>query len=531
MMTLADMIRDVYKNTPNSEPIRFRVAGFYPRRTENHPDPWEARALTAFEKGSREWFELTNADDANSKFRYMAPLVVEPQCVSCHADQAGKVGTVRGGISVFVPAGPFLASQSKEIGPLAVTYSLIWLVGFVGLAAGTHQLLRKSEVAKAAADASLKSEERFRRLFEEAPIAYHEIDANGTVLRINRAGCALLGFSPEHIVGRPIWEFVSPEERDKSREAVERKVSGKQALGLFGREYIRRDGTRLRMEIHENLIHDSRGAVLGIRSSMLDVTERERSERALAERTEELARSNADLEQFAYAASHDLQEPLRKILAFGDRLNAKSGDALGNQGRDYLERMQKAAGRMQALINDLLAFSRIKRRGQPFGRVDLSKVVQDVLSVFEVRMEQLGARVEVGNLPAIDADPMQMSQLFQNLIGNALKFHRQDEAPVVRILSHAVADREDHNQQNELCRISVEDQGIGFDEKYLDRIFQVFQRLHGRTQYEGTGIGLAICRHIVERHGGSLTAKSAPGEGAKFIVTLPVSQPAGETRQ
>jgi light-regulated signal transduction histidine kinase (bacteriophytochrome) len=327
------------------------------------------------------------------------------------------------------------------------------------------------------------------------------------------------------MISRAIWEFVSPQEREKSREAVRRKIAREQPLEPFIREYAKKDGTRLLLEIHENLIHDSRGAVVGIRSSMLDVTERERSRQALADRTAELARSNAELEQFAYVASHDLQEPLRKILAFGDRLKASSGAPLGDQGRDYLERMQKAAGRMQALINDLLALSRIRRKGQPFVAVDLAKVVQDVASLLEIRIEQLGARLDVGDLPTIDADPLQMSQLFQNLIANALKFHRQDQTPMVKIHCALIANSDGRKHQDGLCQISIEDNGIGFDEKYVNRIFQVFQRLHSRAEYEGTGVGLAICRHIVERHCGSLTAKSAPGNGATFIVTLPISQP------
>jgi light-regulated signal transduction histidine kinase (bacteriophytochrome) len=179
--------------------------------------------------------------------------------------------------------------------------------------------------------------------------------------------------------------------------------------------------------------------------------------------------------------------------------------------------MQDAAARMQALINDLLTFSRVTTRAQPFVAVDLNTLVQQVISDLEVRIQQNEAKLEVGPLPTIEADPLQMRQLFQNLLANALKFQQPGVPPTVRVYAQDAGEAD--------VQLCVEDNGIGFDEKYLDRIFTIFQRLHGRVDYEGTGVGLAVCRKIVERHGGTITARSAPGEGATFIVTLPRSQP------
>lgn len=261
---------------------------------------------------------------------------------------------------------------------------------------------------------------------------------------------------------------------------------------------------------------------IGIALAQAQLLEQETHQR------QELAYSNAELEQFAHVASHDLQEPLRKIMSFGDRLKDKYSETLTAQGCDYLERMQKAAERMQTLIEDLLTLSRITTKAQPFVSVDLAQVAQEVLSDLEVRIEQTGAKVEVGKLPTLEADPLQMRQLLQNLISNALKFHQRTEPPKIGIYSQLLNSEKQqptgNSRQPMLYQILVQDNGIGFDEKYLSSIFNAFQRLHGRSEYEGTGMGLAICRKIVERHNGSITAKSSPGQGSMFIVTLPLQQ-------
>ena len=233
-----------------------------------------------------------------------------------------------------------------------------------------------------------------------------------------------------------------------------------------------------------------------------------------------LERSNRELEEFAYVASHDLQEPLRKVSGFGGLLASECGEALPPEGKQYLQWMVDATARMQNLIEDLLALSRVATRGKPFAPVDLAAICRAVVSDLEPHLRSADGRVEVQPLPTLEADPIQMHQLMQNLIGNALKFHKPGETPVVEVWSEPGAER----GTRRLCRLFVKDNGIGFDEKFLDRIFTVFKRLHGRDVYEGTGIGLSICRKIVQRHGGRITAQSKPGAGATFIVTLPLKQ-------
>ena len=244
-----------------------------------------------------------------------------------------------------------------------------------------------------------------------------------------------------------------------------------------------------------------------------DITERRRAEQALQTYTAKLEQSNRDLQEFAYVASHDLQEPLRKVQAFSDRLATKYESVLDETGRDYLKRMRDASHRMQVLITDLLGFSRISTHAQPFTEVDLNTITQEVLSDLENHIERIQARVEVGQLPMLKADPTQMHQLLQNLISNALKFHAEERPCQIKISSKI---------EGETCQVSIEDNGIGFEAQYLERIFKPFQRLHKREEYEGSGMGLAICRRIVERHGGSITATSASGQGTTFLVSLPI---------
>jgi light-regulated signal transduction histidine kinase (bacteriophytochrome) len=256
------------------------------------------------------------------------------------------------------------------------------------------------------------------------------------------------------------------------------------------------------------------GSVIGRVEELNRLLKQELLARKIAE--QQLSRSNKELEQFAYIASHDLQEPLRKISAFGSRIASKYTDALDDQGRDYLTRMQNAAVRMQSLIDGLLTYSRVTTKAQPFSLVDLSVIVNEVLGDLETKIKDTGATVECSANLAIAADPLQMRQLFQNLIGNALKYHAPGIAPAVTV----GAAREGTH-----CTITVSDNGIGFEQQYAEQIFGVFVRLHGRSsEYEGSGIGLSVCRKIVERHGGTITARSEPGKGTTFTAVLPIIQ-------
>ncbi|MEP6990767.1 MAG: ATP-binding protein [bacterium] len=249
-----------------------------------------------------------------------------------------------------------------------------------------------------------------------------------------------------------------------------------------------------------------------------DVTDRRTAERALAVRSVELERSNKELEQFAAIAAHDLHEPLRKIRTYGDMLQ-KSPDALPTEaGRDHVQRMVHAATRMQALINDLLALARVSAP-QHMITLDARAIVRDVLVDLESTRTAAGATVDVGDLPHVQGDPTMLRQLFQNLIANAIKFHRPGVAPIVQVTPYEPTERSPSGAS--LVGICVTDNGIGFDQRHADIIFEPLERLHGRSEYPGSGMGLALARRIVQRHGGSIRAEGVAGRGSIFHVTLP----------
>jgi PAS domain S-box-containing protein len=442
--------------------------------------------------------------------------------------------------SFFVEMWKTIASGQTwrdEIKNRAKDGSIYWvdttIVPFLNEDGKPYQYLaiRKDITARKATDIELQKLSLIASKTDNVAIV---TNAQGEIEWVNDSFHKLTGYTLAEVIGKKPGDILQGAKT--SQEAVN---SIRQALAKhepFSGEILNysKDGRAYWLSLNINPVFDDDGNLLQFIAIESEITTRKEIEIKLRKEVEgamkklnvmneRLEVSNRELLDFAYVSSHDLQEPLRKIQAFGDRLKTTCQDSLNEKGLDYLERMLNAASRAQILINDLLEFSRVTTKAQPFQPIKLSEVLEGVLSDLEVRIEKSGVILEVDPLPIVEADALQMRQILQNLIGNALKFIREGVTPVVQVRSRVYMENE-----QEWCEIRVIDNGIGFEQQYAERIFQIFQRLHGRKTFEGTGIGLAICRKIAERHNGTLIAQGELNQGATFIFTLPTHQPQGD---
>jgi len=364
-----------------------------------------------------------------------------------------------------------------------------------------------------AAESPIAAEDLFRGLLDSAPDPIVIVDGSGNIQMVNRQVERVFGFERDELLGRPV-EVLLPErlranhvgERRRYMENPRTRPMGV-GLELFGR---RKDGSEFPVEISLSPMRAGRDVL--VTSIIRDLTGRKEVENQLRATAAELERSNAELEQFAYVASHDLQEPLRMVASYTQLLARRYSGKLGEDADEFIGFAVDGARRMQELINDLLTYSRVGSRALELEAVDVGKAVDGVIVDLGGAIDDSQATVtRDDDFPTIEADPRQVQQIFQNLIANGIKFRRADVAPEV----HVSARRED-----DTWHFAVTDNGIGIEQQYLDRIFVLFQRLHSRSDYPGTGIGLAICRRIVERHGGTIQVHSKPGQGTTFEFTL-----------
>ena len=391
-----------------------------------------------------------------------------------------------------------------------------------------RQLLQAELDERRRMEAALQeSESRFRSMADGTPVMIWVHDPDGKIEFVNQAYTDYFGVTLEQVQTEGWQPLVHPEDRSGYVDVFIECLQKHRTFRAQCR--VRRpDGQWYWLDSHGQPRFSETGEFIGMAGSSFDITQRKQAEEAikryagqLEQLNRDLAFANRELKDFTYVASHDLQEPLRKVSQFGRLLQMNAGETLTEDNQAYLDRMVDAAKRMQEMIAGLLDYSRITTQGNPFTQVDLSQIAHEVLSDLEVRIEQTEGSVEIDSLPVIEADPLLMRQLFQNLIGNALKFHQPDHPPIVKVWAGAGFME---GKQEQTISLHFQDNGIGFDEQHLDKLFLPFVRLHGRSDYEGSGMGLSICRKITERHGGTITAKSSSGAGATFIVTLPKEQ-------
>ncbi|TAL86523.1 MAG: PAS domain S-box protein [Rhodanobacter sp.] len=400
----------------------------------------------------------------------------------------------------------FGASGKRE---LEVAY-LVTPVSINGQLAGAVMAFR--DIAKLkAVQRVLQQRDRFFQMSQEVFCIADPL--SGRFLQVNPAYARLLGYDETTMLAIPYLDLLHPSDRKLAEQSIDRQMDGGEVISALLTRMRCADGSYRWLEW--NSITGPDGLLYG---AARDTTARREADEALARAMEDLRIRNRELQDFAYVASHDLQEPLRKIQTFSDRLQSRLASTLEASSLDYLQRMSRAASRIQTLINDLLAYSRAGSSQASMRNVDLSEVLASVIDDLQERVEAAAASIEVGALPTLRADPTQMRQLLQNLLANALKFRAAERACRIRIAARELTPVE--GAEGGRWELRVEDNGIGFDEGYAERIFAPFQRLHPRNRFEGTGIGLAIVRRIAERHGGSVRAEGHTGQGASFVVTL-----------
>ncbi|MBD3369918.1 PAS domain S-box protein [Candidatus Fermentibacteria bacterium] len=368
---------------------------------------------------------------------------------------------------------------------------------------------------KKAEEAQRESEKRYRKLYESMMDAFVATDMDGRIVEFNQRYLDLLGYTEEEITELTYIDLTPAKWHEMEAEIVDNQILEDGYSEVYEKEYIRKDGSTIPVELRTFLINSEDGSPENMWAIVRDITDRKRAREEIERYTRELERSNRELEQFAYVASHDLQEPLRMVSSYTQLLAQRYEDLLDEDARDFIGYAVDGANRMQRLISDLLSYSRVSTRGKPFEATDSHAALGRAIANLQSAIEESGAMVTNDDLPTVPADPPQLVQLFQNLLSNAIKFRKESEPPRVHVSAEKRANQ---------WVFSVIDNGIGFDMQYNDKVFTIFQRLHARDKYPGTGMGLAICKRIVERHGGWIWVESEVGKGSTFRFALPAHE-------
>lgn len=562
----AYMTRQIAEIADQQSKVRFHLTSLNPIRPENKALPWEEPWLKDFEKGIKEQSVFISSSEGEM-FRYMAPLRVTGACLSCHDSYSS--GEIRGGISISMPLHFHKSPWPLLISHVAAVIMGLFVIHFFAsrLEARSKQLLitnqrllqeieehKQSEqelvkikeelelrVASRTAelrrtntllDAKIKEQQQvekalveindeFIQIFNSAPDGMHIIDRNFTVIRVNRAFLALIGHSSsEAITGRKCFEVFAGRLCQTPACPLTRILAGAERVEVEARK-TRVDGSSFPCIVTATPFRTSSGKLIGIIEVSRDITSWKDAEKERSQAAQALLLRNQELQDFSRVISHDLQEPLILIQAFSQRLQSNFMTTLTEKGRGYLERIINSADRMQMLINGLLSYSRIEKEFKPVTQVHLNSIIHEVLDDLAIKIEESDAIIVTDDLGVFMADPLQMRQLFQNIIGNSLKYRHPDRAPEIRVTRIQVPDEYDAKAY---VSVSIKDNCIGFKSEYQEKIFDVFQRLHSQQKIKGTGIGLSICKKIVERHHGTISATGVYGQGAEFIITLPLRQ-------
>lgn len=562
------MTRQIAAISQEKGQVGFHITSLTPLRSENSPYSWEIPWLESFALGSKEQsaFVTINGEEI---FHYMAPLHHSPMCTPCHPNSDLQKETIRGGISLSLPI-----SFHKSPWPMLLSHFFVALTGIFGIlffgrhlalsrkiilatnkqlqkeieerkqterelittqehlentvAYRTAELSKTNEILDSKVKEQLKIEaslvainDEFIQIFNSAPDGMHVIDRDFNVIRVNRAYCKLTGKSIHEIQGHKCYDVFCGKRCHTEKCPLTQIINGAERIEFEAKKF-HTDSKTIPCIITATPFREPGGKLIGIIEVTRNASNWKRIEQSLSATAEHLRARNSELEDFAHVISHDLQEPLMLIQAFSDRIRTKCAADLPEKGIAYLERIESSTKRMQNLIDGLLLYSRVSSKAVPFEQVDLKTIIGSVLEDLAMKIEKNQATIIVDpELPTIEADPLQMRQLFQNLIGNSLKYIHPQRRPKIAIKRLIFPDQ--HNNQT-YVRFTIEDNGIGFKEEHQTRIFDIFQRLHTKQQFQGTGIGLSICKKIIKRHRGTISAEGRIDQGAKFIITLPLLQ-------
>jgi PAS domain S-box-containing protein len=523
LLNPASMLRQMMDEYAETYGVRGRITGLKYLNPGNAPDDWERAQLEAFVRGERTEAWAVSEIGGKPYMRYIQAMVMEEGCIKCHAVLGyTRVGEVRGGIGVSVPLAPYRSQYEEEGFELSLSHGGIWLIGMLGIGAVGRTLRQRRRERERMVDELAEREERLKLALHGADLGLWDWDlATGKVV-FNERWAQMLGYRLDEIEPHvSSWgRLVHPDDMPRVREVLDAHLEGRTPSYETEHRMKAKSGAWVWVLDRGRVIErDAKGAPLRAVGTHLDITERKRAEETMRdfaaaletkvnERTAELQRAYKELESFSYSISHDLRTPLRAINGYASVLE-EDEKALGPESRELLERIKAGAVRMGELIDDMLDFTRLGRSDFIVKEVHMTPLVRGVVA--ELAEPYPNAGIVVGELGKAACDPVMIRQAWINLIGNALKFSAGQEHPRIEIGCRDEAGRRVY---------FVRDNGVGFDGEHAGKLFGVFQRLHRAEDFAGTGIGLAVVKRIVERHGGRVWAESRAGEGATFFFTL-----------
>jgi len=560
----ATMIRELSLIAAKKGKATFHLTSLDPVNPENRPRQWERKWLDDFREDPREKSAVIRSDNG-LMFRYMAPLFVRKECLQCHTEKNFSLGEIRGGVSITLPMSRSGINWPLWISHLASMAGGVALILFFSsrINSGRRQLIslnrelvseiaerRKAEKALQKARDHLEKKvmertlelsssnrhlnrkihqqahieqaltaiyDEFFQLFNSAPDSMLVVDHHFEILRVNQAFVNLVGSPANQIIGEKCSRLFHGPTCGSDQCPVQRIINGEKRVQIESDKVLFGSKKTIPCIITSTPFMEPDGTLIGAILVITDISTQKKTEQALARSTARLMESNRALEDFAHVISHDLQEPLMLIEAFSQRLQEKAAADLSPQCNRYLDQTRAAAGRMRELITGLLLYSRVERAGDPLEEVDLNRVVRGALADLAVRIEESGSHITLDELPTVPGNALLLRQLFQNLIGNSLKYRHPDREHRIHIRNLG---QEPDPSGHPLVRLSIRDNGIGFDPEDKEKIFSIFTRLESGSHREGSGVGLAICKRIVYRHGGRIEATGKPGQGAEFTVWL-----------